>query len=107
MCSMGTNWAARSEQRAERKRKGIHRPQDFPQLAPAPDDYPTFPDKSTWPMVFPELPPSPDGGSRRPPQHISKTAAPRIPSDQLPAHIAIVMDGNGRWATQRGLTRVE
>lgn len=25
----------------------------------------------------------------------------------LPAHVAIVMDGNGRWATQRGLARTE
>ncbi len=24
---------------------------------------------------------------------------------QIPAHIAIIMDGNGRWATQRGLPR--
>ena len=26
---------------------------------------------------------------------------------QLPNHVAIVMDGNGRWAIQRGLARVE
>src|SRR5260370_2719326 len=26
---------------------------------------------------------------------------------QLPRHIAIVMDGNGRWATRRGLARYE
>jgi len=26
---------------------------------------------------------------------------------EVPAHIAIVMDGNGRWANARGLTRVE
>lgn len=25
---------------------------------------------------------------------------------QLPKHVAIIMDGNGRWATQRGLRRV-
>ena len=25
----------------------------------------------------------------------------------LPAHVAIIMDGNGRWAKQRGLPRVE
>src|SRR5881398_3895167 len=27
--------------------------------------------------------------------------------DLLPAHIAIIMDGNGRWAAQRHLPRVE
>ncbi|OBG27750.1 decaprenyl diphosphate synthase [Mycobacterium sp. 852002-51057_SCH5723018] len=80
---------------------------DFPQLPPAPDDYPVFPDKSTWPVVFPELPPSADGGPRRPPQHVSKAAAPLIPADRLPGHVAIVMDGNGRWATQRGLSRTD
>src|SRR5262245_14832325 len=26
---------------------------------------------------------------------------------QLPAHVAIIMDGNGRWAAQRHLPRVE
>ena len=25
----------------------------------------------------------------------------------LPQHIAIIMDGNGRWATDRGLTRLQ
>ncbi len=25
----------------------------------------------------------------------------------VPAHVAIIMDGNGRWATQRGLPRIE
>lgn len=27
------------------------------------------------------------------------------PKDKLPEHIAIIMDGNGRWAKKRGLTR--
>jgi undecaprenyl diphosphate synthase len=27
--------------------------------------------------------------------------------DRVPAHVAIVMDGNGRWARQRGLPRTE
>jgi undecaprenyl diphosphate synthase len=27
--------------------------------------------------------------------------------EQLPGHIAVIMDGNGRWANQRGLPRVE
>jgi trans,polycis-decaprenyl diphosphate synthase len=87
----------------ERKLKST----DYPQLPAAPDGYPTFPDRSTWPVAFPELPPSPGGGPSRPPQHISKAAAPRIPADRLPNHVAIVMDGNGRWATQRGLSRTD
>jgi len=32
---------------------------------------------------------------------------PPVPEGKLPAHLAIVMDGNGRWARQRGLSRVE
>lgn len=79
----------------------------FPQLPPAPDDYPVFPDTSAWPVVFPDLPAPPGGGPRRPPQHVSKAVPPAIPADQLPQHVAIVMDGNGRWATQRGLSRTE
>src|SRR6478735_2531780 len=31
----------------------------------------------------------------------------QVQFDQLPAHIAIIMDGNGRWAAQRHLPRVE
>ena len=27
--------------------------------------------------------------------------------DQMPRHIAIIMDGNGRWAQQKGLPRVQ
>ena len=30
----------------------------------------------------------------------------RINLDQLPVHIAIIMDGNGRWAKERGFERV-
>ncbi|MFN8632201.1 MAG: isoprenyl transferase, partial [Chloroflexota bacterium] len=32
---------------------------------------------------------------------------PDIDPANVPAHVAIVMDGNGRWATQRGLPRTE
>ncbi len=32
---------------------------------------------------------------------------PDIDPDKVPAHVAIVMDGNGRWATQRGLPRTD
>ena len=31
-------------------------------------------------------------------------AGPR--SDQTPAHVAIIMDGNGRWARGKGLERL-
>jgi trans,polycis-decaprenyl diphosphate synthase len=92
---------------ADKRRRAHKRKSAFPQLPAAPDDYPTFPDKSSWPVIFPDLPPAPDGGPRRPPQHTSKAVAPQIPADQLPNHVAIVMDGNGRWATQRGLHRTE
>ncbi|MBN1854087.1 MAG: isoprenyl transferase [Pirellulales bacterium] len=30
-----------------------------------------------------------------------------VPPDRLPRHIAIIMDGNGRWAQRRGLPRIE
>ena len=30
----------------------------------------------------------------------------RVKARSLPQHVAIIMDGNGRWATQRGLNRV-
>lgn len=32
---------------------------------------------------------------------------PKFPTGSVPQHVAIVMDGNGRWANQRGLTRIE
>jgi undecaprenyl diphosphate synthase len=36
-----------------------------------------------------------------------ETLARQVHFDQLPAHVAIIMDGNGRWAAQRHLPRVE
>ena len=30
-----------------------------------------------------------------------------VPPDQRPQHIAVIMDGNGRWAGRRGLPRIE
>jgi undecaprenyl diphosphate synthase len=30
-----------------------------------------------------------------------------LPPEKRPRHIAIIMDGNGRWAAQRGLPRIE
>ncbi|MBC7760999.1 MAG: di-trans,poly-cis-decaprenylcistransferase, partial [Candidatus Saccharibacteria bacterium] len=32
---------------------------------------------------------------------------PKLPRNAVPEHVAIVMDGNGRWANGKGLTRVE
>lgn len=39
--------------------------------------------------------------------HPSGAVPPVIPRELIPQHVAIVMDGNGRWANQRGLPRVE
>jgi len=33
--------------------------------------------------------------------------APDLAASEVPAHVALVMDGNGRWANSRGLTRTE
>ena len=44
------------------------------------------------------LPPSP---------HPSGAQPPKIPGELVPEHVAIVMDGNGRWAKERGLPRTE
>ncbi len=35
----------------------------------------------------------------------SEKTAGRLDTDRLPRHIAIIMDGNGRWAKKRGLPR--
>jgi undecaprenyl diphosphate synthase len=40
-----------------------------------------------------------------PPPHPSGVRPPDIPADLVPRHVAIVMDGNGRWAHARGLPR--
>lgn len=31
----------------------------------------------------------------------------KLDTNKLPAHIAVIMDGNGRWAKSRGMTRIE
>ncbi len=40
-----------------------------------------------------------------PAEHLGDLISP-ISGGRVPRHVAIIMDGNGRWATQRGLPRV-
>jgi undecaprenyl diphosphate synthase len=36
-----------------------------------------------------------------------QTASKRVTLENLPRHLAIIMDGNGRWAKERNLSRIE
>src|ERR1700730_5517882 len=45
--------------------------------------------------------------SRLTPDILHRRAEPGLDPARLPEHIAVIMDGNGRWANQRGLPRVE
>ncbi|NOY24158.1 MAG: isoprenyl transferase [Acidobacteria bacterium] len=38
---------------------------------------------------------------------LQRTLWEQLEVSHLPAHVAIIMDGNGRWAKQRGLSRVK
>ena len=53
----------------------------------------------------------PEPGPRRPVvapfAHPSGATPPDLPPELVPNHVAIVMDGNGRWANQRGLPRTK
>ena len=40
-----------------------------------------------------------------PAPHPTGARPPALPSAAIPAHVAIIMDGNGRWAKERGLHR--
>jgi len=48
--------------------------------------------------AVPPKPPRPHPSGERPPQ---------LPAELLPKHVAIVMDGNGRWAKARGWPRTK
>lgn len=54
---------------------------------------------------------TPSGASpvvtREPTPHPSGALPPEIPAQFVPQHVALVMDGNGRWAQDRGLPRTE
>lgn len=45
--------------------------------------------------------------SRKPSPHPSGATPPPIPADLVPRHVAVIMDGNGRWAKDRGLPRTK
>jgi undecaprenyl diphosphate synthase len=47
------------------------------------------------------------GGSLTAPPRERPAAAEAAPPARLPRHVAIIMDGNGRWAQGRGLPRIE
>ncbi|HET7350061.1 MAG TPA: isoprenyl transferase [Marmoricola sp.] len=42
---------------------------------------------------------------RRPDPHPSGATPPDLPPELVPQHVAVIMDGNGRWAAERGLPR--
>ena len=42
-----------------------------------------------------------------PSQHVTGARPPAVPADLVPRHVAVVMDGNGRWAKARGLPRTD
>ncbi|GAA4613768.1 isoprenyl transferase [Saccharopolyspora hordei] len=44
---------------------------------------------------------------RAPEPHASGEKPPALPPEFVPHHVAVVMDGNGRWANERGLPRIE
>ncbi|MEU9335852.1 isoprenyl transferase [Streptomyces sp. NPDC048290] len=44
---------------------------------------------------------------RTPEPHPTGVRPPKLPGELVPRHVAIVMDGNGRWAKERGLPRTE
>src|SRR5215471_1788802 len=37
---------------------------------------------------------------------MAKSSLKNIPTDKIPQHVAMIMDGNGRWALSRGLPRL-
>lgn len=59
------------------------------------------------------LPPQPGGPARtagprrRPRPHPSGARPPVIEPGRMPRHVAVIMDGNGRWAAERGRSRHE
>ncbi|MBN1908810.1 MAG: isoprenyl transferase [Pirellulales bacterium] len=41
------------------------------------------------------------------PTSAASTRIAGVPAERLPRHVAVIMDGNGRWAQRQGLPRIE
>ncbi|WP_051159080.1 isoprenyl transferase [Tsukamurella sp. 1534] len=54
-----------------------------------------------------KTPPKQVATVRPPDPHPSGATPPEIPAELVPKHVALVMDGNGRWAKERGMARTE
>jgi undecaprenyl diphosphate synthase len=65
------------------------------------------PRRPGWPGRSPEAPPARTRPVRPPEPHVDGAKPPAIPAELVPRHVALVMDGNGRWAKSRGLPRTE
>ncbi|MGI5372659.1 polyprenyl diphosphate synthase [Streptomyces iakyrus] len=65
------------------------------------------------PPASSHLPPPADGARNTPGTqpllpplpHASGAQPPQLPAHRLPQHVAVIMDGNGRWATRRNQPR--
>ena len=44
---------------------------------------------------------------QQPEPHASGARPPALPKELIPRHVAVVMDGNGRWAKEKGQPRTE
>lgn len=51
------------------------------------------------------MPGAPRHGYQEPFAHPSGARPPQLPAPTIPRHVAVVMDGNGRWANRQGLPR--
>lgn len=51
------------------------------------------------------MPAATHGRYQEPFEHPSGARPPQLPPPTIPAHVAVVMDGNGRWANRQGLPR--
>ena len=55
------------------------------------------------PAAVPHTPPLADPPPAESAPAVASALAPNAPNAPIPCHVAVIMDGNGRWAAQRGL----